>query len=175
MGITASLCFVWLCLASWLLQTISSVWLIPCSHPFPLKQLYSCLPFSSFSWKYLGQQRHCVADRPPFSTEHLSALIYQVCICFFFISFHLPFVFFISAPENSCFLQFILFVTLLLPLMHPMQHSGLLLLDEHHQHCSSVRCRLVVSDWRNWAPFTVTAVGRTSVLKAPDQSLGDVK
>lgn len=44
-GITASSCFVWPCLASWLLQSFSSALLIPPS-PFSPRQLYYCLPFS---------------------------------------------------------------------------------------------------------------------------------
>lgn len=52
-------------------------------------------------------------------------------------------------------------VTLLMPFMNPMQHSGLLLLAEHQLQCKvPFSCE---SDWRNWAHFTVTTVGRTSI------------
>lgn len=115
--------------------------------------LYFCFPFSSFPWKYLGQQRHYVADRPPLALRISLLSFIKASTCCFFISFHLPY-FFLSAPENSCFLQFIWFVALLLPFMHPMQHPGLLLLAEH-QHCSSVRCHSVVSQAGETRPLSL--------------------
>lgn len=83
MGITSTLCLVWLCLPSWLLQTAGPDW-YPL-HLFSPKQLYSCFPFSHCLW-----QRHC-CRQPPWA---LSISLLSFTNLHMVFLFHLPFFFF---------------------------------------------------------------------------------